>query len=59
MKSLAEEEEIFSYTKLPKKRLREFYDFIFDAPHQFLFIDMTLKSGRFEFYKNFDRISLE
>ena len=59
MKSLAEEEEIFSYTKLSKKRMREFYDFIFDLPHQFLFIDMTLKSGRFEFYKNFDKMSLE
>ena len=55
-KSLAEEESIYAFSKQKKKDMIDFYKFIFDAPHQFLLIDMTLKTGKFIFYKCFDKI---
>ena len=56
VKSLSESEAIYSFTKQPKKMIKDFFDFIFDKPNNFLYIDMTMRTGRFQFYKNFDKI---
>ena len=58
-KTIEEEERIYSFLKLPKKHINEFFKYIFDEPHTFLFIDMSLKlSPDFIFYKKFNKLEI-
>ena len=59
-KSIEEEERIFSFTKKPKKFMTEFFEYFFQKPHDFLYIDMSLKnSNDFVFYRNFNRVNID
>ena len=57
LKQISEEEHIYSMTKQPKSLMRGFFDSIFDAPFNFLYIDLTLKTGKIQFYKNWNKIA--
>jgi DNA replication protein DnaC len=59
LKSLAEKEHVFEWTGKKKKYMDDFYDFIFRKPHDTLLIDLTLQSGRFKFYRNFNLLDFK
>jgi len=59
-KSIEEEERIYAFTKKPKKHMKEFFDYFYQKPHDFLYIDMSLKkSNDFIFYHNFNRVNID
>ena len=42
---------------IPKWQVQELIAFVYDAKHNFMFVDMSLRdSNKYEFFKNFDRI---
>ena len=59
-KSIQEEDYIFEFTKLPKKHLRQLYNYIFDDKFSFLLIDMSLNSSNdFRLFKRFNEIDID
>ena len=58
-KSIQEEEYIYEFTKLPKKHLRQFYEYVFKQKFDFLLIDMSLNnSNDFVLYRKFNELNL-
>ena len=59
-KTLPEMEAIFNeIMPFKKSYMLDFFDYIFGKKHALLFIDMSLReSGNFEFYKNFNRLTI-
>jgi hypothetical protein len=44
---------------IPKSQVNDLISFIYDAKHNFMYVDMSLRdSSKYEFYKNFDLILL-
>lgn len=59
-KSIQEEDIIFDFTKLPKKELRSFFNFIFKEKHDFLLIDMSLiKANDFRLFRRFSEVTID
>ena len=59
-KSIQEEEVIYEFTKLPKKHLREFFNYIFKEKFDFMLNDMSLnKSNDFKIYKKFNEVEID
>lgn len=57
-KSYIEKENIYtSWSGKEKKYMGTFYEFIFRKPHDTLLLDLTLKTGKIKFYRNFNELS--
>ncbi len=57
-KSYAEKENIYtSWTGKQKKYMDQFYEFVFRKPHDTLMIDMTGRTGKYKFYRNFNELT--
>ena len=57
-KALKEEEDIYEYTKKPKKNMREFFETFYRNKRDIMLIDMTLNdSFDFIIYRNFNKIT--
>ena len=58
-KTISEEEVIYEFVGQKKKYMEEFFEFIFRDPHDTLFIDMTLQSGKYKIYRNFGLLDIK
>jgi hypothetical protein len=58
-KSVAEQETVYEYFGKPKKHMHEIFNYFFKEPHDFCWIDCSLRdTGNFKFYRNYNQIEL-
>jgi hypothetical protein len=58
--SVEEEEYVYKFVNKPKKYQKEFFDYIYRKPHDFMYIDKTQgKKNGYVFYRNFDKVGVD
>jgi DNA replication protein DnaC len=58
-KTLAEKESMYEWIDSKKQDAHLLFDFAFKKPHDTFFIDLTGRSGKYKYYRNFNELNIK